>query len=352
MALIETAMTALDTAGTGFVKTAYTTLSATVLPTAKIFFGLSIAWYGLQGMLGMSQFTLDTIFKRLGVIALITVGLSGWPFFETFFYDIVIKTPEQIGNALFKGFVGGKVASSTAGLQVAWDTGFEAVQAAFAQGGISSLGAYLAGILIAFAVIFFTVLAFVIIAFGKMFAYVLLSIAPLFIILLAFQWTRNWFISYINALFHIIILLIVSYAVVGFMLGMSFGAVQTLQSDAKSMTASFVSIAPYIFYMILGGICFTRVPSLAAMLAGGISMNVGEMRAFSFTTGTAAKAGMYSADALRSGFMRTKAFGANRSSPTSQSPTLSSPSPSPPNSTASTPVGRGIGEAVSASRTA
>ena len=87
MALIETAMTALDAAGTSFVKTAYTTLNATVLPTAKLFFALAISWYGIQGMLGMSQFTLDTIFKRLSVIALIVVGLSGWPFFETFFYE-------------------------------------------------------------------------------------------------------------------------------------------------------------------------------------------------------------------------------------------------------------------------
>lgn len=298
MSLIADAMVSLESAGNGYVQTSYDVLSATVLPIAKIFFTILIAWFGIQGMMGINQFSMASIFRLSVVIALVILALTTKDIFITFFYNIVIQAPEQIGTVLFDGFsvTGGTPAGASgaeSGLQKAWDTGFETFQAIFAKAGLTNPGPALLAIFVLIIVVLFVAIAFFIIAIAKMFAFVLLAIAPLFIVLAAFQWTRNWFISYINALFHVSILLVVAYALIGFILGMSSGVVDALNVSSSSISQTMTEIAPFLFYMVIGILSFTRVPQLAAMLAGGIALDAGQFgarNAYDNTVGRASRA--------------------------------------------------------------
>lgn len=297
MALIADAMLALESAGSGYVQTSYDMLSATILPIAKIFFTILIAWFGIQGMMGINQFSLGSIFRLSVVIALVILGLTTKDVFITYFYNIVIKAPEQIGTVLFDGFsASGTPAGASgaeSGLQKAWDTGFETFQAIFAKAGLTNPGPAFLAIFVLIVVVLFVAIAFFIIAISKMFAFVLLALAPLFIVLAAFAWTRNWFISYINSLFHVSILLVVAYALIGFILGMSSGIVDTLNVSSSSVSQTMTEIGPFLFYMVIGILSFTRVPQLAAMLAGGIAMDTGQYGArgaFDNTIGRANRA--------------------------------------------------------------
>lgn len=297
MSLIADAMVSLENAGSGYVQTSYDVLSATVLPIAKVFFTILIAWFGIQGMMGINQFSLGSIFRLSVVIALVILALTTKDVFITYFYDIVIKAPEQLGTILFDGFSTTATPSGTSGaesgLQKAWDTGFETFQAIFAKAGLTNPGPALLAIFVLIVVVLFVAIAFFIIAIAKMFAFILLALAPLFIILAAFAWTRNWFISYINALFHVSILLVVAYALIGFILGMSSGVVDVLNVSSGSVSQTMTEIAPFLFYMVIGILSFTRVPQIAAMLAGGIALDAGQYGArgaYDNTIGRASRA--------------------------------------------------------------
>lgn len=283
MALIESVMTSLESAGSGYVQTAYQALAAPVLVSAKILFGISVAWYGIRGMLGMANFSFAAMFQQLFYIVLIVAVLTSWPIFQTFFYDIVLKFPEQVGTILFSGFdaaLGGAGGTPSAGLQRAWDTGWEAVRTIWAKGGVFSVAPAVIATFVAVGTMAFVIAAFFIVAMSKIFAYILLAIAPVFIFAAIFDWTRGYFKSYVNALFYVSIALIMSYAVVGFFLGLSAAAVESLRVTAGDATLGLSEIAPFLFFMFLGCLVFVQIPTLASMVAGGIGVSVGERFAY------------------------------------------------------------------------
>lgn len=284
--IIDSTMTALNAGGENFVQTAFNAFSPPVITAFKLLAGISVAWYGVRAMLGIGDLSLGSIFRQLMPIVVVVAILSSWSIFQTFFLRIVVDFPEEIGKALFASFKsmagggggGGPSGSATdagTGLQVAWDTGWDAVAAVWAKGGVTSMGAFLLAALIAVGVIFFAVGGFFIVLLAKIIAFVLLAIAPIFFMMACFQWTRQYVSSYINALFHVVIALIVSYAVIGFFLGIADASIRGLMVAAKNPAINMADIGPFLFFSFLGFFVFLQVPQLAAMLAGGISMNLG-----------------------------------------------------------------------------
>ncbi|WP_188826125.1 type IV secretion system protein [Brucella endophytica] len=270
-------MNKVDTVGSTYVQSAYSSLSAPVIASLKIFFAISVAYYGIRVMLGMSNVSLGEVFKRLSVIMLIMVGLSAWANYQVFIYDIVIDVPESVGNTLFKGFAAGNVSTGAeSALQTAWDTGWEAVRAAFAKGGIRSMGAFLVAGLLALANIIFVVSGFFVVAMAKMIAFVLLALGPIFIGLVAFEWSRNWFFSWIGALFTTMCTLMIGYAILGLVLGIGWNTIESVKVAADDLSIMLRDAAEYLFLCVLGAFVFLQVPTLASMVSGGISANVGQ----------------------------------------------------------------------------
>ncbi|MEY9785384.1 type IV secretion system protein [Sinorhizobium fredii] len=292
-------MNKIDTVGSTYVQTAYSSLSAPVIQSLQIIFAITVAYYGIRIMLGISNVNLGTVFKQIAVIVLIMVGLEAWANYQAFVYDIVIDVPEEVGNALFKGFAAGNVSTGAeSALQTAWDTGWEAVRAAFAKGGIRSMGAFLVGSMLALGNVIFIVSGFFVVAMAKMFAFVLLALGPIFIGLVAFEWSRNWFFSWLNALFNVMCVLMVGYAVIGLVLGIGWNTIESVKVASSDLSIMLRDAAEYIFFCVLGAFVFLQVPSIASMLAGGIALNAGQSM------------GIASFAAARTGLARVGQFGA------------------------------------------
>lgn len=273
---IDATMNTLNTGGQGYVEAAFNAFSPVVITSFKILASISVAWYGIRAMLGMGDLSLGSIFRQLMPIVVVIAVLSNWDLFQTFFFDIVVKLPDEVGKTLFSAFGGGGSASdATTALQSAWDIGWDAVKAVFAKGGVTSMGAFLLAIVIAVGIILFVVGGFVIVLMAKMFAFVMLAVAPLFFMLACFQWTRQFVSSYLNALFNVIVALIVAYAVVGFFLGLSEPAMQSLKAAAGGTEIDMGQIGPFMFFAFLGFFVFLQTPQIAAQLAGGVALDMG-----------------------------------------------------------------------------
>ncbi|WP_149866689.1 type IV secretion system protein [Bartonella choladocola] len=300
-------MAKIDTVGSGYVQTAYTSLSTPLIITAKLLISISIAWYGYTIIVGISNMALSTIFKKVMIITLVMTAITSWVVYQTYIYDIVIKAPENIGTLLFNAFTTDDQTDVRHALQTAWDTGWKATSAAFAKGGIRSLGAFLVGAILALGTVVFVVGGFIITGMAKVFAYVLLAIGPFFISTLIFEWTRNWFMSWLNALFNVMCILIVGYAVLGFMLGLSWATIQELEATSEDLSLTLIQAAEFLFIGIMSGLAFLQVPSLAAMLAGGIALNAGQSWSYSLTRfglSSAGKAGRRAAGGTKRAFQR------------------------------------------------
>jgi len=275
----------IDTIGSAYVQTAYMTISTPLNVSLKILISISIAWYGYSVMVGISNLALSTIFKKLMGFTLIMAAVTSWVNYQTYIYDIVIGVPENIGTLLFKNLAAENHADKDIrhALQMAWDAGWEATSAAFAKGGIRSLGAFMVAGILAVGTIIFVVGGFIVTGAGKLFAYVLLGIGPIFIATLVFDWTRNWFMGWLNTLFNTMCILIVGYAILGFMMGLSWATIEELQASSEDFSLSLLQAAQFLFIGVIGGLAFMQVPMIAAMLAGGIALNAGQSWSYSMT---------------------------------------------------------------------
>lgn len=288
---IDATMTTLNSGGEGYVRQAFDAFSPAVITSFKILAGISVAWYGIRAMLGMGDMSLGTIFRQLMPIVVVIAVLSSWQLFQTFFFDITVKFPDEVGKTMFSAFGGGSASNATTALQSAWDIGWDAVKAVYAKGGVTSMGAFLLALIIAIGIILFVVGGFVIVLMAKMFAFVMLAVAPLFFMAACFQWTRQYVSSYLNALFHVMISLIVAYAVVGFFLGLAEPAMQSLKSAAGGADINMGEIGPFLFFAFLGFFVFLQTPQIAAALAGGIAFDLGREMTRYARAGTGAVTG-------------------------------------------------------------
>ena len=279
---IEETFQKMQTNGETYVSSAYNALSSPLLTTLKTLFVIMLTWYGYQMAVGRAQVSLSELVKRLGWMVVIIAASQTYATYRSFIFDIVTKVPEEIGKILFSAFntagsgtSGGSGSSSGAsgGLQKVWDTGWQAVSAAYAKGGITSLGSFLIALLIAVGNIFFVCIGVFIIGAAKIVSFVLIAIGPLFIALATFQWSRSWTFSWLNMLFNSMCTLIVGYAVIGFFLGIANLAISSTAAASNDLSLALKEISQFCFFCFLGGAVFLQVPQIAAGLAGGLSLD-------------------------------------------------------------------------------
>ncbi len=275
---IEDTFQKMQNAGDSYVSSAYQQLSQPVLTTLKVLFVIMIAWYGYQMLMGRATVSLSEIARRVGWMVVIIAALQAFATYRLFIFEIVTKVPETVGQLLFKIFDGagggsGSGGNVQSGLQKVWDTGFQAVSAAYAKAGITSLGAFLIALMLAVGTIFFVCIGVFVIGVAKILAFVLLALGPLFIGLAVFQWSRSWTFSWLNMLFNAMCLLMVGYAVIGFFLGIANLAVNSTAAASSDLSLALKEVSQFCFFCFLGGVVFIQVPQVAAGLAGGLSIS-------------------------------------------------------------------------------
>lgn len=282
---ITSLLQSVDGLGQNYVSTAYQALAqaATAGGSAGVG-GLLLTLYVIVWGIGIWQGTAtggpaDHAFRLLRAFLIYTLATS-WNDFQTFAYRLLNDGPSALGNALL-GAVTSAGSTGTSqnlttvdGVQTAlqnmWDTTNRATEAFLQNAGITNWGPYI------FGAVFYVVMAVLIgfaiflIVLSKIFMWLLLALAPVFILLLLFGATSRFFSGWLGALVQYFLVQVLVYAFLAFYISLIQQTIDTLNGVANSKMASWATIGPVVLLAVVGILLLAQINNVAAALAGGV----------------------------------------------------------------------------------
>lgn len=282
---ITTLLQTVDQLGQNYVSSAYQALaSAATSGGGTGVAGLLLTLYVIFWGVGIWQGTAtggpaDHAFRLFRAFLIYAMATS-WGDFQTFAYNALNSGPSAIGNALLNVVTTANNTGTAANLnsvngvqsalQNMWNTTNSATEAFLQNAGITNWGPYI------FAAVFYVVMALLIgfaiflIILSKMFMWLLLALAPVFIILLLFGATTRFFGGWMSALVQYFLVQVLVYAFLAFYVSLIQQSIDTLNGVANSKSATWATIGPVVLMAIIGVLLLSQINNVAAAIAGGV----------------------------------------------------------------------------------
>jgi type IV secretion system protein VirB6 len=191
--------------------------------------------------------------------------------------------PAAIGNALLSAVTTANntgtaqnltsVNGVQSALQNMWNTTNSATEAFLQNAGITNWGPYI------FAAVFYIVMAVLIgfaiflIVLSKLFMWLLLALAPVFIILLLFGITSRFFSGWLSALVQYFFVQVLVYAFLAFYVSLIEQTIDALNGVANSKSATWATIGPVVLLAVVGILLLSQINNVAAAIAGGFPIS-------------------------------------------------------------------------------
>ncbi|MBC9877586.1 conjugal transfer protein TrbL [Bradyrhizobium sp. INPA01-394B] len=282
---ITSLLQSVDQLGQNYVSTAYQALanaatSGGTTGVAGLLLTLYVIFWGVGIWQGTASGGPTDYAFRLFRAMMIYVLATRWGEFQTFVYTILNDGPSAIGNALLSAVTSANNTGTSANLtsvnavqsalQNMWDTTNSATEAFLQNAGITNWGPYI------FAAVFYVVMAILIgfaiflIVLSKMFMWLLLALAPLFIILLLFGVTSRFFSGWMSSLAQYFLVQVLVYAFLAFYVSLIQQSIDTLNGVANSKSATWATIGPVVLLAIIGILLLSQINNIAAAIAGGV----------------------------------------------------------------------------------
>lgn len=285
---ITALLQSVDQIGETYVSTAYQALSnALTSGGATSVAGLLLTLYVIFWGVGIWQGTAtggpaDHAFRLFRAFLVYALGTS-WSDFQSLAYGFMNDGPSAIGNALLSAVTtanntgASQNLTSVDGVQSAlqnmWDTTNNATEAFLQNAGLTNWGPYI------FAAVFYVVMALLIgfaiflIVLSKLFMWLLLALAPVFIILLLFGVTSRFFSGWLGALVQYFLVQVLVYAFLAFYISLIHQSIDTLNGVANTKSASWATIGPVVLLAIIGVLLLAQINNVAAAIAGGVPIS-------------------------------------------------------------------------------
>lgn len=302
---ITSLLQSVDQIGQTYVSSAYQALSsAATSGGATSPAGLMLTLYVIFWGVGIWQGTAtggpaDHAFRLFRAFLIYALATS-WSDFQTFAYNALNQGPSAIGNALLSSVTTanntGTAANLTSvngvqnALQNMWDTTNSATEAFLQNAGITNWGPYI------FAAIFYVVMAVLIgfalflIMLSKLFMWLLLALAPIFIILLLFGATSRFFSGWLSAVAQYFVVQVLVYAFLAFYVSLIQQSIDALSGVAGSKSATWATIGPVVLLAIIGILLLAQINNVAAAIASGVPIHAPRLGAV-FATATGYRLG-------------------------------------------------------------
>ena len=282
---ITSLLQSVDQLGQTYVSSAYQAIAnAATSGGATSVAGLMLTLYVIFWGIGIWQGTAtggpaDHAFRLFRAFVIYTLA-TRWSDFQTFAYNGLNNGPTAIGNALLSVVTSANNTGTSANLtsvnavqsalQNIWDTTNSATEAFLQNAGITNWGPYI------FAAVFYVAMALLIgfavflIVLAKMFTWLLLALAPIFIGLLLFGVTTRFFSGWLGAIAQYFAVQVLVYAFLAFYVSLIQQSIDTLNGVANSKTATWASIGPVVLLAIIGVLLLAQINNVAAAIAGGV----------------------------------------------------------------------------------
>lgn len=271
----------VDTFGTNFVQQTYQALAqaltagsvnvaALMLTLYLIFWGVGI-WQGTAK--GGPSDHAFRLFRAFAIYAMAT----GWADFQVLVYRFMNDGPSAIGNALLATVSANATGTSAnlnstngvhTALQNLYLTAGNTASAYLQNAGVLNFGAYVfAGILMLAMVILVAFGAFLIIL-SKLFMWLLLALAPLFIIMLLFGVTSRYFSGWANTLVTYFIVQVLVYGTIAFIISIAQTYIDAVNTANNTASTNLGQILPVILIAVVGTLLLAQIQTIAMGITG------------------------------------------------------------------------------------
>lgn len=277
-------LSSVDAFGTNFVSQAYqslaqaltaggtTSVAGLLLTLYLIFWGFGI-WSGTA-----SGGPAEHAFRLLRAFAIYALA-TGWGDFQVYVYSVMNDGPSAIGNSLLStvsaNATGASANLSTANgvqnaLQNMWVTTSASVAAFIKNLGVLNVGGYVIGIVVYVTVALLIGFAVFLIILSKLFMWLLLALAPLFIVMLLFGFTARFFNGWLTLVVQYFFVQVLVYAFVAFFVSITQTYFDAVNQSATQFSTTWTEMAPLILIALIGFLLLTQITGVAAGLAGGM----------------------------------------------------------------------------------
>jgi type IV secretion system protein VirB6 len=226
-----------------------------------------IAVLGYQLMLGRARLSLGDLVPRILAMGLVVTFVTSWSVYQSLVFDVLMKGPEQLANAMSPGASGAFAArldmvfARLAEAATYWGGDTVNPQRALTGGApLGSLLLWMAGILLIFSSAGVLLIAKVLLGF-------LLALGPVFVVLALFAATRGLFEGWLrtSALFAFAMLAVVVLGVAALAL-----IEPVLVAIVADQRAGDFSMQP-ILVMLVAALAFAGLMAQVLKLAGGLT---------------------------------------------------------------------------------
>lgn len=253
-----------------YVAMSVSNVIAAITPVAITLFGIYVLMWGFAHLRNQIEEPVTDGVMRLIKIAIVLGLALNVSYYGMFIVQFVMETPTHLITAAnHTGPVNGV---STIGqvLDDALNKGYAVGQSAWEKGGFSSIGYLIVAVIIWVSMTFVLLFAAALVLLAKIGSVVMLSIGPVFILMVLFRATQRFFDLWLGQVINLMLTLVLAVLVTSVVIGIIDGFLQDQIAQDSSSGTILMQV------LTLGGVgilVLRQVPAIASALAGGIALS-------------------------------------------------------------------------------
>jgi len=266
-------LAAVDGSTHEFTHDAFQNIVRAFQPEIHLALVLYIALFGMGVLTGKIPLTIPKAVRHVVFMSVVVALATHWDTFALYFNDVVTEGPSKLIAAMTGGTFEPK-----AMLSDVFDKGIMAAYEINKNSGIRTMGFFVIGYSVFYATMIGVGFAVFLFAVSKIALAVLLGAAPLFLLLLLFPSTQDYFNRYLMQIMTYALVPVFTSSILALFLKITQDAVNQLNAALRAHTGRGGPECLYVIFCF--GVLFMlllQVKGMAAGVAGGIRLEVRDL---------------------------------------------------------------------------
>lgn len=276
----------------GFVQGSFGSLTATIQILWRLMFIVFIAVYGYKVIISGRFSTSDLIWHCLKIVILLVIATQ-WDTYFLFVYNMATDLPSDIAGQIIRATAdtlgtdsrADSEDSANVALQVFFDRGMLVSSKLLDGAGWNNMGQYFYAFAVWFGTIGLTGYSTMLIVLSKLAVAILLSVGPIFILLLMFLNTKSLFEGWMRTLLNYAIVPVFVCALLALILSIMETPLKFLEANAESKDSLMTSVGPFLLTSVVSILLLSQILNMAPSITGGVSLSTMGTGAWTARTG-------------------------------------------------------------------
>lgn len=270
MGAIEQLLTNIDESLIGFVNSIFIQLSPAVHNLWRVLMIMFVVIYGYRVMVSGNFEAREMFVKTLKMVIVLAVATE-WAPFSIFVYDLSTQFPSEIADQMLAA--DNKNSDNiNSSITAFFDEGFRVAGKFFDEAGWTNKMYPIYGFLVCVFTILFGAYAAFLIILAKLAVALLLALAPIFILLLVFNESRELFMGWLRTLINYALIPLFVYALLGLIGAIISDRLIDLNTAFNTKKGITEAMAGFALCTFAGFLLSTQIMSIVGGITGGYTL--------------------------------------------------------------------------------